>query len=374
MRKTRPNLLGTLLASLGLMLITSGVLLLLQLPNEYQYVLPAENLEETWHKSCNSMRTIDGEDGAMTIVARRQDVYLQGAGEEVGVTLYAVDETYWETKNELLNSGRFIMPGDIEKQRRVIVIDQETAYALYSGGEAIKHIVCIDGVDWTIIGITSRKTRLGETKTGIAFVPLSTAADVHLNMETVEIHIKENTSVDKSAVVRTTLEKIWGNGSCYDLNREKKAAMMPLHWSVVMIGLLCAIRVFRLLLETVNGITATYRKKLEDHYPRDLLMWVIKKSALVVSLGFVLILIVVFTLIQFASPALVFTDWIPDNLVSFGSYMSRFWTIHQGNAKAISYSTREMSIISLASWLIRWGMFTILGSYLVLIRIGRNTK
>ena len=73
------------------------------------------------------------------------------------------------------------------------------------------------------------------------------------------------------------------------------------------------------------------------------------------------------------APALVFTDWIPENLVSIASYITRFWVIHRENAAAMQLLTREKSVVQLVAWLIRWGMLAVLGGAFLTKQNGRKS-
>lgn len=374
MKKKRRSILGMFLVLVGLGLTISGVYLIEQLPTEYQFVGSASNLSDNSLEVARLIEASESSIGASTITARKQCLYLQGVRDEVEITLYAVDAAYLSFFHETLRTGRFITTGDVVNARSSIVVDETIAYALFSGGDAIGKTLNVQDKEWTITGVVSGRNRFGESTSGIAFVPITTAINQGLQTDTMEIHVKSAGGTSQAALMRATFEQGNLSGDFYDLNREKYAAMMPLHWMLVVLALRLAFLLFKWLYCRTMEQYEIYVQKLQVQYSIKLVPWLLGRVGMFLLVSSIAFVVLAFAMNQLTAPALVFTDWIPDNLVSIGSYMSRFWTIHQGNAKAISYMTREMSTISLASWLIRWGMFTILGSYLVLIRIGRKTK
>lgn len=365
MKKNRRSFLGIFFIIVGALLIVSGCFLTLQVADHYQYIVPAGELNETWQGASKAVDGLAEMVNVSSVSGRRQNIQIPGVREEVNITLYAIDSYYADLHHETLMEGRLISEGDVLRQRNVIVIDQKTAYALFSGSDAIGKTITVDHVDWTIVGIVSKDVRLGETTAGIAFVPISSAAAQQLQMDTVEIRLSGTEGTGRAALIQTTLEQWNSGGSFHALEREKYAAFMPLRWAVIVISLICTIILFRWFLKTVKKHYLIYRHKLETHYARQIIVWLMAVILLLLLVGSVAAGLMMLTMKLITAPALVFTDWIPENPVSITSYVTRFWAIHHGNAKAIQYISREMSIVTLASWLIRWGTIATLGGCLI---------
>lgn len=117
-----------------------------------------------------------------------------------------------------------------------------------------------------------------------------------------------------------------------------------------------------------------YTHKLETNYAYQLLAWLVRVIILLLLVGGAFVGLMMLNMKLIMAPALIFTGWIPENPVSITSYITRFWAIHHENSKAIQYISREKSIITLASWLIRWGTISTLGGCLVILNKRRNTK
>lgn len=342
---------GALLLVIGLCLLIPGWLLLHQVPDGYQYVSSAENLQIRYEQISD---LVDISDAHTTISARKQGLSLMGTRAEISLTLYAVDEMYPAVCHETLKLGRTISAGDVAKSRQVMVIDEKTAFALFNGGEALGKTLRVAGVDWEIVGIVADKSRFGEADEAVAFVPISAA--LSLDMDTLEIRV---TGIRQAVLVESALED--GSGSFVDLSREKYAALMPIRWAVIVAAILLAMWMIRQCVRVGQRNMADYRQRLTRHYPRELAGWCMGRLALLLLLVTAAGLAAFAAMKLLTAPALVFTDWIPENPVSLSDYIERFWAIHRDTARAIHYTSREMSTVALSAWLIRWGTFAVLG-------------
>lgn len=373
-KKHKISFLGIFLIVLGLCLILPGCFLTAQVPDDYQYVVPAGELNETWQGASKAVESLADVIDIASVAGRKQNIQLPGVREEVNVTLYAIDSYYANLHHETLIEGRLISEGDVQKQRNVIVIDQNTTYALFTGADAIGRTITVDHVDWTIVGIVSTEVRLGETTEGIAYVPITSVAVQQLPMDTLEIRLSATEGTGRAALIQTTLEQWNSGGSFHALERVKYAALMPLRWAVIVISLICIIILFRWFLQTVKKYYLIFQQKLETHYARQIIVWLVTVIILLLLVGSAAAGLMMLTMKLITAPALVFTDWIPENPVSITSYVTRFWAIHHENAKAIQHISREMSIVTLASWLIRWGTIATLGGSLIATNKRRNIK
>lgn len=365
MKKNRKSLLGIVLIVLGIALILPGCFLAAKVPNNYQYVVPAGSLNETWQGASKAVESLADMVDVASVSGRRQNIQLPGVRKEVNITLYAIESYYADLHHETLIEGRLISEGDVQKTRNVIVIDQDTAYALFTGGDAIGKTLTIEQVDWEIVGVIATRTCLGETTAGVAYVPISAAAAQQLPMDTVEIRLSATEGIGRAALIQTTLEQWNSSGSFHALEREKYAAFMPLRWAVIVISLICTIILFCWFLKLVKKHYLIYQHKLETYYARQIIVWLIAVILLLLLTGCAAAGLMMFTIKLITAPALIFTDWIPENPVSITSYVTRFWAIHHENARAIQHISREMSIVMLASWLIRWGTIATLGGGLI---------
>ena len=59
-------------------------------------------------------------------------------------------------------------------------------------------------------------------------------------------------------------------------------------------------------------------------------------------------------------PMYVFTEWIPENFVSWESLTGRFNDLRLENARIVRYQTREYASIRFYGALVRWGVVSVL--------------
>ena len=136
---------------------------------------------------------------------------------------------------------------------------------------------------------------------------------------------------------------------------------MPLRWCAIVTVLLLAVWLLCRTLSFGKATLTDTQARLKMRYLREMLPWLTGQAALLLLLGAVAAGVAVTAMKLLTAPALVFTDWIPENLVSIASYITRFWVIHRENAAAMQLLTREKSVVQLVAWLIRWGMLAVLG-------------
>ncbi len=361
--------IGWVILVFGLCLMLPGCILLSKVPDGYQYVVPAGQLEETYSQAMKAVEGLEKVIKSSTISARKQGIHLSGQQKEVSITLYGVDAIYPTFCHETLRTGRYVSAGDIEKKRSVIVIDEDTAYALFTGGDAIGKTLTIEGIDWEIVGIVAESSRFGESDTGVAYIPITTA--MQLQMDTLEIRTD---GTDQAVLVETALKQWRSDGTFHDLAKEKYAASMPLRWIVTCAVWMLTIWLLKKAVGFFKAILDDSKLRLNDRYLQDILPWIAGRWALLILLGMAAIASAIGAMKLLTAPALIFTDWIPENPVSITAYVNRFWKIHHGNAKAIQYITHEKSIVTLAVWLIRWGTISGLGGCLIATNKRRNTK
>ena len=359
---------GIFLLIVGLCMMLPGCILLCQTADLCQYVLPAGDLAETYPQAEKAAAELAELSESVTVSARRQSLTLSGKRDEIGVTLYAVDATYPEVCRETLKQGRYISPGDVEKQRRVLVIDEKTAYALFNGGDAIGQALHLAGMDWQIVGVVGSKARFGEADESVAYAPITAA--LALEMDTLELRVL---GTKQAILAETTLRQWRTDGSFHDLAREKYAAAMPLRWCAIVTVLLLAVWLLCRTLSFGKETLTDTQARLKMRYLREMLPWLTGQAALLLLLGAVAAGVAVTAMKLLTAPALVFTDWIPENLVSIASYITRFWVIHRENAAAMQLLTREKSVVQLVAWLIRWGMLAVLGGAFLTKQNGRKS-
>lgn len=88
------------------------------------------------------------------------------------------------------------------------------------------------------------------------------------------------------------------------------------------------------------------------------ILWLALYILLILAVAYVIIWLV-------TQAALTFPDWVPEKPVSITSYISRFWTLHGQTSRSTQIISREISVISLGAWLVRWGCIAMYAGIIV---------
>jgi putative ABC transport system permease protein len=74
-------------------------------------------------------------------------------GEPYIVSVVGADGNYARVRNILMKRGRFITPFDVENRRKVCVISQSLASALFGGGPALGNLIRVEDLDFEVVGV-----------------------------------------------------------------------------------------------------------------------------------------------------------------------------------------------------------------------------
>ena len=123
---------GKLLLLLGAVLMLCGAWVLLRVPDNLQYILPAPDTVSTEGALAalyeQGMKQLAGMDDVLTetaVAARWQGAGLSSddGRRSVTATVYAVGAGYFDLAHEQLMQGRFVSVTDVRQAERVVVLD-----------------------------------------------------------------------------------------------------------------------------------------------------------------------------------------------------------------------------------------------------------
>lgn len=361
--------LGKCLLIIGLLMTICAGMLLHSVPKENQFLLPCSMLsEETQALFLEAARMIQKQDDQeleAMVLGRTQDMSFVTVNNQAQATIYAVPMSYFDHRQEVLISGRYIAKNDIQNAQRIIMLDEKTSFFLFPGGDAMGKAVLLNGEEWTVVGIFREKARFGEVNESVAYVPLSAAIQAGIMNQTMEIVWPDDSSGTQRVLMKDALSSWRPDGAFYQLSKEKAGAWMPLRWGAVIVGY-CIIRfLLHLLILTAKKQHAIYKEKLSKQYAKQILPWMAVRI-LWLALYILLILAVAYVIIWLVTQAaLTFPDWVPEKPVSITSYISRFWTLHGQASRSTQIISREISVISLGAWLVRWGCIAMYAGIIV---------
>lgn len=359
---------GLLLALLGAVLMSLGAFVICDVGDGLQYILPAPaaskesgELTELYKAGQEQLAALTDSLTAAAIGARAQGMSVSaGDGRNVETALYAVGAGYFDVTHETLLSGRLISETDVRKADRVIVLDERSALALFPGDDPLGREVTLEGVKYEVAGVFRGGRRLGETDEHISYIPITTAGDQALAMQTVEILAKGSDSIASAILMEDTLRAWKPGGSFYHLGKLAMGAAMPLRWLVLIVGGMVLLSLLARLNAHAWGRICRYAELLRTRYARDMLP-AMAGNALACLVGYAALLGAAFALASFAiQPLYVFTEWVPEVVVELSSLTSRFWSLNNQNAAAVRYVSRGLCQLELGQGLLRWGLMAAL--------------
>ena len=360
---------GALALLLGVLLMAAGCILLTRYGGRLEYILTAPavtqeggELNAFYEDAQKQIAAIADSIEAGAVGARLQGATLTtDESDSVQATIYAVGSGYFDVVHETLLSGRLVSEADVKRKENVIVIDESTALSFFAGDDPLKGKVTLNGIEYEVAGVIKGGRRLGETDEHVAYIPITTASDNALTMQTVEIVAKTTDSTTGSAILmRDSLEAWQSGGSFYNYDKLTMGAMMPLRWIALFLGAALLLSLVARLNAAAWGRICYYADQLKTRYARDM-FWSMAASVLLCLLGYAALAGAAFLLAQFViAPLYVFTEWVPEVVVEMKSIASRFWSLNNANAAAIRLVSRAYCVTETGQGLLRWGVIAAL--------------
>lgn len=361
MRSENKRMGGAPLIALGLALILCGAALVLGLPDELQYALPAPQgegaLKALYQEGMEQLREMSELLPASAICARMQGAGLStDGGRNSTATLYAVGEGYFDVRHETLLEGRFITGTDVRRAEPVIVISEDAAISLFPGSDPLGQKVKLMGNAYEVAGVFRGGRRIGETDSQLAYIPITTADAQGFSMQTVELVALGTDGIGPAILMENTLRTWRAGGSFYSLAKLKLGAAMPLRWLLLIVGAMVLLALLRRLNARIWARICHFVEALRTTYAIKLLPAMLA-SGFAALLGYALWGLCVFLLARFSiEPLLVFTEWVPEVVVELSSLVSRFWSLNAGASAAVRCATRASCVSELGGALILWGL------------------
>ena len=360
------SVLSVVLCIIGAGLIAFGAAVAYQVPDEIQYIVSApeskDKTEIVFQEAKKTLQKLSDGTESACITGKAQSMIISTDVSARTVTVYSVDTGYDDLFHRKTATGRMISNREIEESKKVIVIDQRIAYQLFPAGDALGQSIWLGECPWTVVGVVTDCSSIGEADGSMVYIPISTAIEQDIAMQTLEIRLQTKRRDSSFTQIRGILSDWRQGGSFYHLFREKTSAMMPLLWGAVILGC-CIIRwLLNALLKYIKHQYEVFQGQLSRHYAYHLIGWICWKSLFVLLITTALSAVAYSVISLIRQTALLFPEWIPEKPVSITSYISRFWELHHTASVPVYYSSQEESAVMLASRLIQWGCFAFLAA------------
>ena len=111
-------------------------------------------------------------------IASANETCVVGANTTTPSTFYGTWPAYYEASNTTLQKGTYFTNDDVTQARRVALIGQTTATALYGTENPIGQTMRCGGIQFTVIGLTTVKGSSGfQDGDSLVLIPLTTMED-----------------------------------------------------------------------------------------------------------------------------------------------------------------------------------------------------
>lgn len=328
---------------LGVLMCGFAAVKLAALPGYTQYAFRLSGTQAEAAKALEGAE--DGISGGLTGVK-----YSQNIGGVSGVTVFMPGPGAPGICPIPIAQGDGFGRMSLETSEKSCIPDENLAFQLFGNADPIGQTLEIGGQTFTVRG-TARFTRTaGDTDGYALWIPFGSCSEL-----APDIAVLVSDSLDEKAA-----QGLFPGGTYIDLDKEvMRAFILP--------GFACAALVLALVRAAVSlwnkalkNYAQAVRKRAGIMYAgRNTLYSLPGGAALAVSavLGIALCALL---LSFFAQPVYVFTEWIPDDLVSMDSIISRIRELCAAAARPARYITREYALIRFYAGLMRWGTLCML--------------
>ncbi len=362
----------SLLLVLGLLLLAAGLAGILSGPDLLQYAFrPPESRDTSMSHTLEKARETMGDAfPVLTLHGQKSGAVLTAGDSSVSdVCLYMAGASWNEVYPRNYPAGRPISGLDAEQKARVIVLDEETAFALFGEADPLGKPVTYGDTKLEVVGVASHTRSLGEPGARAAWVPL----DLFIDCDLYVLSAPGSSDAALRAVFQTGAAEVFGAGTLVSLYREKISATVMLRFAVLVLAVWLLKYWIRVLGRFGRRQFNLIRRRSKQCYFARLFPYALGRLLpllllvlLTVGAGYGLALLAI-------SPIRAFPDWVPESLGDFSAWVSRFWDLAGASARAVSLQTPEAAAIRVWAVLVRWGLLcSLLGGIRVIT--GRKKK
>ena len=348
---------GLILMILGIIIILAGcALTLLQRTGIFEYVLPAPSFSPDTPSS-SSLEELSGilSGYEWSAAVRTQNVSaaaVSETGNRETATVYAVSEAFFDLHHETLLEGRYISGDDIRNSRKVAVISQNGAAALFPGLDPLGQVISCSGNNLEIVGITRGGFRIGETNSSVIWFPYTLANTINQSSSTLEIRVFSDSQA-QSIILKNLLAQWSPDGTSYDYNRLRLTALMPLWLFGAAAGFLLIRRLVSFVITNGKQRYQSIREQLKTRYPGQMKAAFLGFLLLATASAAVCAGCIYLYLAYLMIPLYTFTDWIPEALVDPKAIIATARSLLTLASTAALYRSSDATAISLySSWIL----------------------
>lgn len=148
---------------------------------------------------------LDGVVGVAPTMSQSVDLKY-GLTTTESISLVGITPEYETVKSRKVDSGRFILPLDLDNRQKVALVGTTVVEDLFGGDNPIGKEMQINGAKFTVIGVLEEKGSSGrEDQDETVFIPLTTAQRLFQNARITNVSIQAE-SADKVDTAMSSLE------------------------------------------------------------------------------------------------------------------------------------------------------------------------
>ena len=366
MRKwlVRGSVFSSFLLLAGALMIALAVWRMYSMPDVVQYMVPApplaapsggvgngeappphrnvalQGLLDSFHYSTGDLNLIVSNadlSGAASGVMLTSDTLYQKEG-----ALHAVGAGYFNLYYHSLAQGRYFYQDELRYGGRVIILNEEMAFALFRSDSALDHTVTMDGVEYRVVGVVRAPMAVGKREDHAFFVPIAQIAREEFALSALTLSGKPIPGMGASTAFPDIAKSWQQNGDVHILRKEAMYGTLLARALAFFLGMGVVLHLIRRLAAGVKGIITDYVRRLQLEYAKEMI-WLLLLKLFGALLSFLALIGAGYLLISFAiEPVFVFTEWVPSVLVDPREIIQKFWAVQIGAAKTVELRSPEI--------------------------------
>ena len=385
--KRRRSLPAKLLILVGAVLQLAAVLALLSVDPLLEYAIPAPDVRRLEANESGKARTETGLEpliesresieeqlgdavAALSVCGWKAGAEVSGGGKSATSMLRAVDLRWFETCPRRIADGRWMDSGELRRGACVAVLDEDLAFTLFGSEGLGDQEIEIAGARYAVIGTVRHRRSVGEADACGLYIPLAAAVNQGMQLDVIAMEALSAVSAGLDQSFTELMRSAWGAGELHNLRKERMGALLMTRLLVFAFGMAALFRLFRRLVNLANRWRGQVSELRAHSYVRGWLGPAVLRVLGVLVCGAAL-LAGAGALLSFAiAPVYVYTEWVPESLVSVSALRAVFWDRAAHAARLLSVRTPESVRIAF------WGALDRAGAAALLlgIALGRKNK
>lgn len=303
------------------------------------WVARLQERTEEWDSTTMERWTIGGVSEAMNV---------SGGDGSASARVELVGTYGFQVRPKLLRYGRLPYEEELKSGRKVAVLDEDLALALFRVADPVGREISVGGVTFQVIGIARHSKHVGEYQEYSVYLPLNAVIDTTFPVDALLVEAIPRAGTGASVSFQSVVEQWQTGGTVYDLGKQGMSATLWLRLLIFVVGMTVTLRLIAYLNGRVRHYGKHYRQRLEEKYAISL-MPELSGAILLFVIGYGAVAGLLVVLMSYViEPVYTFPEWIPTILVEWDDIAAAFWHVWQDTA--VMHEMRTMEILRLR-WL-----------------------